>query len=45
MKNSSPKIKEDFLTTLSSITPEEVTELILRKSKIKIMKNIVQKIK
>lgn len=45
MKNVKQKPKEDFLATLSSMTPEEVTELILKKSKIKIMTNIVVRLK
>ena len=36
--------KEDFLKTLSSMTPEEVTELILKNSKIKTMTNVVVRI-
>ena len=44
MKNNKQKVKENFLSTLSSMTPEEVTDFILSKSKIKIMKNIVIKI-
>lgn len=45
MKNQDTKVKKDFLTILSSMTPEEVTELILENSKIKIVKNVVIKIK
>ena len=44
MKKSN-KTKENFLTTLSSMTPEEVTKFILNKSKIKTMKNVVQRLK
>lgn len=36
--------KEDFLTILSSMTPEEVTELILKNSKIKTINNAVIRI-
>ena len=45
MKNDKLKTKENFLATLSSMTPEEVTEFILNKSKIKLMTNVVKKIK
>lgn len=45
MKNDKLKTKENFLATLSSMTPEEITEFILNKSKIKIMTNIVKRIK
>lgn len=38
MKNNK---KKDFLTTLSSMTPEEVTEMIFNNSKIKVVKNVV----
>ena len=37
--------KENFLKTLSSMTPEEVTEFILNKSKIKTLKNVVKSLK
>ena len=37
--------KEDFLKTLSSMTPEEVTEFILNKSKIKVLRNVVKPLK
>lgn len=37
--------KEDFLKKLSSMTPEEVTDFIMKNSKIKILSNIVQRIK
>lgn len=36
--------KEDFLKTLSSMTPEEVTDFILKKSKIKLL-NVVEPLK
>lgn len=45
MKNKNTSKKEDFLATLSSITPEEVTELILKNSKIKMLSNVVVRIK
>lgn len=45
MKDVKQKPRENFLATLSSMTPEEVTDLILKKSKIKTMRNIVVKIK
>ena len=42
MERQKSKIsKEKFLETLSSMTPEEVTDLILKNSKIKIMKNVI----
>lgn len=45
MKNKKNTKKEDFLTTLSSMTPEEVTDLILTNSKIKTLRNVVVRIK
>lgn len=39
------KEKENFLNILSSMKPEEVTELIFKNSKIKPVKNIVVRIK
>lgn len=42
-KNTSNK-KEDFLKTLSSMTPEEVTNLIMENSKIKTLSNVVTRI-
>ena len=45
MKNDKLNTKENFLTTLSSMTPEEVTDLILKESKIKTLTNIVERIK
>lgn len=44
MKKEKTSKKEDFLITLSSMTPEEVTELILKNSKIKTMNNVVVRI-
>lgn len=39
------KEKENFLKILSSMKPEEITELIFTNSKIKPMKNVVVRIK
>ena len=44
LKKKNTSKKEDFLTTLSSMTPEEVTELILQNSKIKTLSNVVVRI-
>lgn len=44
MKNKNTSKREDFLKTLSSMTPEEVTNLIMENSKIKILSNIVTRI-
>lgn len=44
MKNKNTSKKEDFLKTLSSMTPEEVTNLILENSKIKTLNNVVVRI-
>lgn len=44
MANKNTSKREDFLKTLSSMTPEEVTELILENSKIKTLSNVVVRI-
>lgn len=44
MKKENTLKKEDFLTTLSSMTPEEVTDLILQNSKIKTLNNVAVRI-
>lgn len=44
VKNKNNSKKEEFLATLSSITPEEVTDLILNNSKIKTLSNVVVRI-
>lgn len=44
MKNKNISKREDFLKTLSSMTPEEVTNLILENSKIKTLSNVVVRI-
>lgn len=44
MKNKNTSKKEDFLKTLSSMTPEEVTNLIFENSKIKTLSNVVVRI-
>lgn len=37
--------KENFLKTLSSMTPEEVTDFIFKKSKVKLLNNVVKPLK
>lgn len=37
--------KKDFLSILSSTKPEDITELLLKNSKIKPVKNVVIRIK
>lgn len=44
-KEKQPLKKENFLKILSSMTPEEVTDFILKKSKIKIITNVVKPLK
>jgi len=44
MKKDKTEIKKDFLSTLSSMTPEEVTELIFKNSKVKTLKNVIVRI-
>lgn len=44
MKKKKEEIKNDFLATLSSMTPEEVTELILKNSKVKTLETVIAKI-
>ena len=45
MKKDKKDIKKDFLATLSSMTPEEVTEYILKNSKVKTLTTVITKIK
>lgn len=45
MKKDKKEGKQDFLATLSSMTPEEVTEYILQNSKVKTLKTVITKIK